>query len=408
MTTIFKEKQYYKFSLYGFLKNLRFFEAFFMLFLSHKGLTYTQIGVLYAVREIFINVFEIPSGIIADTYGRKKALITSFVAYIISFYLFFLATDFWWFLIAFIFYGIGDAFRSGTHKAMIMSYLKLNNWENQKINYYGHTRSWSQKGSAISSLIAGVIVFYGGTYQNIFLFSIVPYLLNLFLILSYPKELDLVKHKKDKQRMNLTFKSFFTIIKQPKVLKIISSSAIHSAYLKAIKDYIQLLMLNAILIFPLLMDGDLTKRNGLFIGILYFIIYLLNAKASKLASKIKGQNAKIAKITLLIGLFFGLISGLFFEYHYWIFSLIAFIGIYIVENLRKPVLTGYVSDNVPNDVFTSVLSAQSLLKTILTAIFAIVFGVLADKFDIGLALLILSISLIVFMSILFFNKKSKA
>ena len=389
MTTIFKEKQYYKFSLYGFLKNLRFFEAFFMLFLSHKGLTYTQIGVLYAVREIFINVFEIPSGIIADTYGRKKALITSFVAYIISFYLFFLATDFWWFLIAFIFYGIGDAFRSGTHKAMIMSYLKLNNWENQKINYYGHTRSWSQKGSAISSLIAGVIVFYGGTYQNIFLFSIVPYLLNLFLILSYPKELDLVKHKKDKQRMNLTFKSFFTIIKQPKVLKIISSSAIHSAYLKAIKDYIQLLMLNAILIFPLLMDGDLTKRNGLFIGILYFIIYLLNAKASKLASKIKGQNAKIAKITLLIGLFFGLISGLFFEYHYWIFSLIAFIGIYIVENLRKPVLTGYVSDNVPNDVFTSVLSAQSLLKTILTAIFAIVFGVLADKFDIGLALLIL-------------------
>jgi len=88
MSSITKNKQYYKFSLYGFLKNLRFFDAFFILFLIEKGLPFTQIGILYAVREIVINVFEIPSGILADSYGRKNSLIGSFVIEdIISFYI---------------------------------------------------------------------------------------------------------------------------------------------------------------------------------------------------------------------------------------------------------------------------------------------------------------------------------
>ena len=190
MNSITKNIQYYKFCFYGFLKNLRFFEAFFILFLIERGLTFTQIGILYAIREISINILEIPSGIIADVFGRKKALLGSFVAYMISFAIYFLASGFWLFTSAFILYGVGDAFRTGTHKAMIMDFLKLNGWEDQKIAYYGHTRSWSQKGSAISSLIAGLIVFYTGSYQIIFLFSIFPYLLNFLLVLSYPGDLN--------------------------------------------------------------------------------------------------------------------------------------------------------------------------------------------------------------------------
>ncbi|HHL31141.1 MAG TPA: MFS transporter, partial [Oceanospirillales bacterium] len=91
-----KNRQYVKFCLYGFLKNLRFFDAFFILFLLQRGLDYTHIGILYALREIFTNVFEIPSGIIADSYGRKSALLASFVAYIVSFMLFYQAQNFIW------------------------------------------------------------------------------------------------------------------------------------------------------------------------------------------------------------------------------------------------------------------------------------------------------------------------
>ena len=268
-----KDLQYAKFCAYGFLKNLRFFEAFFILFLVEKGLSYTQIGVLYAVREIVINVVEIPSGIVADRFGRKNALLFSFLLYIISFLFFYYSTAFWLFLFAFIFYGIADAFRSGTHKGMIMAYLKIHSWENEKINYYGHTRAWSQKGSALSSLIAGVIVFWGGDFQSIFLYSIFPYFINFMLILSYPKEInhaDIKINKDNRPKIGAIIRSIFTFVKQPKVLQIINETALHSAFLKAIKDYIQPLMINIVLLIPFLLKIDVNKKNGLIIGIIYF------------------------------------------------------------------------------------------------------------------------------------------
>ncbi len=57
MNTFIKDRQYYKFCFYGFLKNLRFFEAFLLLFFLESGLTFLQIGWLYAVREISRNLF---------------------------------------------------------------------------------------------------------------------------------------------------------------------------------------------------------------------------------------------------------------------------------------------------------------------------------------------------------------
>ncbi|MEN8137562.1 MAG: MFS transporter [Bacteroidota bacterium] len=411
MSTLIKNKQYYKFCFYGFLKNLRFFDAFFILYLLDKGLPYTEIGILYAVREIIINLLEIPSGIIADSYGRKSALMASFIAYIFSFIVFYLSSDFWLFLIAFVLYGVGDAFRSGTHKGMIMDYLKINSWSDQKINYYGHTRACSQKGSAISSLIAGGLVFFTGSYQYIFLFSIIPYLINLILVGSYPEELNVsISSKKNKKsgKIRLTLSTFIKIIKEPNVLKIINTSALHSAYLKAVKDYIQPLMINIALIIPFMMDIDQNKKNGIIVGVIYFIIYLLTSRASQFAGLVadKGKN-NISYITLIAGFMFGVLSGIFFINDLWVISLIAFIGIYIIENLRKPILTGFVSDNVPNEILTSVISVQSQLKTIMTATLAFSLGVLADIFGIGISFIVLSGILIVStVSISFFNNRA--
>ena len=389
MEEITKNTQFYKFSAYGFLKNLRFFDAFLILILIDNGLSFTQIGVLYAVREIVINVFEIPSGIVADSLGRKQALVSSFVIFIISFVTFYFANTFWLFLLAFSFYGIADAFRSGTHKGMIMDYLKINSWSHQKIAYYGHTRAWSQKGSAISSLIAGILVYYSGNYQNIFFYSIFPYLFNLLLILSYPKALNHQLKKKD--RFKVTIKSLWHTVKQAQVLKLINTSALFSAYLKAVKDYIQPLMVNLALLIPLLTDIDIEKKNGLFVGVFYFILYLINSRASQLSPKLAQISWRdIPFTTLLIGFVFGVSCGVFYVFNLWVLAILFFMAIYVIENLRKPILTGYVSDHVPNEILTSVLSVQSLLKTAMTAIIALMFGLIADAYGIGVAFMTVS------------------
>ena len=66
-----KDRMFYKFSLYGFLKNLRFFEPFILLFFRDASLSYLQIGLLFSIRDLATNILEIPTGVYADAFGRR-------------------------------------------------------------------------------------------------------------------------------------------------------------------------------------------------------------------------------------------------------------------------------------------------------------------------------------------------
>ena len=179
-----------RFSLYGFLKNLRFFEPFFLLFLRHKNLTFTEVGVLFAFREICINIMGIPSGGLADIYGRKRTLILSFVAYIASFIMLTIASTKPLLYFAIFLFSIGESFRTGTHKAMIFDYLRANGLLHDKTRVYGFTRSWSQLGSALSVLVGALLYYHLGSFDSIFLFSVIPYLISIWNLYCYPDWLD--------------------------------------------------------------------------------------------------------------------------------------------------------------------------------------------------------------------------
>jgi MFS family permease len=90
-----RDQMLLRFSAYGFLKNLRFFEPFILLILRTYGLTYFQIGVLYSVRDIAVNLLEIPTGVLADSIGRRKAMVSAFLSYILSFLLLYFFRSYW-------------------------------------------------------------------------------------------------------------------------------------------------------------------------------------------------------------------------------------------------------------------------------------------------------------------------
>ncbi len=405
-----KNRQYRKFCAYGFLKNLKFFEAFLILFLRDKGLSFTAIGSLYAAQEIATNILEIPSGIAADVFGRKRALAGSFIAYIISFCLLFFSESYGLFLAAFLFFGVGEAFRSGTHKGMIKEYLTQEGMQNLMGDYYSRTRAWSQFGLAVSSLIAGAIVFYSGSYDPVFLFSVIPYLVNFFLILSYPSSLDKSGEEEcgdtgpscgTLERIKRLILQFGTVMKSPGNWRLIHNSAMHTAYLKAMKDYIQPMMVTMILLLPFFSGRSEEERTALLVGVLYFGIFLLTSSASIHSSILtKWKVRRLPEKTLIIGLSAGLVSGLLYHFGLSTGAVLFFVLIYVIENMRKPVLTGYVADAVDNSVLTSVLSVQSQWKTVLTALTALLCGMLADIFGIGAALGILSGGLILFTLLL--------
>lgn len=403
MESFEKNRQYVKFCVYGFLKNLRFYDAFLLLFFLDSGLNYSQIGVLYAAREITTNLLEVPSGVLADTYGRKRSLLLAFLVYILAFLTFYYSANFFLLLIAMVLVGTGDAFRSGTHKGMIMDYLRIKGWESQKINYYGHTRSWSQLGSAVSALLAGLTVFYASNYRIIYLISITPYVLNFINIYTYPAELDHpLKRKKQLRKGPIAIaKDLWLVLQQPQVLRIVNSAALHSAYLKSIKDYIQPLIVSLAVVLPFMSSLEVESRNGLVVGIIYFFIFLLTSFASRNAGRVSDREIpNIQNKTLLLGFVVGVMTGILFYYQLWLMSLLFFISIYLVENVRKPILIGFLADRVPNEILTSVISAQSFYQTLTTATLSIVLGLLADGFGVGLALAMVTGTLAVFTLLL--------
>jgi len=58
---------------------------------------------------------------------------------------------------AMFFFAIGEAFRTGTHKAMIFTWLRNRNRTDEKTEVYGYTRSWSKLGSAVSVVLSAGI-----------------------------------------------------------------------------------------------------------------------------------------------------------------------------------------------------------------------------------------------------------
>ncbi len=394
--TIPKDLMYYKFRAYGFLKNLRFFDPFIILFFREMGLSFLEIGALFSVREIATNVLEIPTGVVADAYGRRKSMLAAFGAYLVSFAIFYLFPSFPVYVLAMVLFAIGDALRSGTHKAMILEYLRIKGIEDQRVEYYGHTRAASQFGSAIGALIAAGLVFHSGSYRIVFAASMVPYLLELILMASYPKALDgeLIHveggwGRKLLQRIGITARESVRMLRRGELLRGLVSGATFDAMFKATKDYLQPILQSQAIALPILLSLAAEKRVALIVGGLYFLIYLGTSYASSHAGRVEKRVRSLPRAAnglYLLGMLLLLGAGLAaWRKLDWI-AIMAFLGLYALQNLRRPIIIGYLSDLIPQRTMATGLSVESQLRTLLTAGLAPLVGLLADWVGVGLGL----------------------
>ncbi len=391
-----KDSMFYRFSAYGFLKNLRFFEPFIILIFRANGLSFFQIGLLYSVRDLTNNLMELPTGVLADAFGRRRAMVLAFSSYLVSFSIFYVFDDFYVYALAMVFFGLGEAFRSGTHKALILEYLKRHGMLDLKVSYYGRTRGASQLGSAFNSLIAAALLLYTGDYRTMFLAATVPYVIDLVNLATYPKFLDgeLVALEKGAywEQAKATIKDFAGIFRDIFAMRSILNSASFTALFKITKDYLQPILETFALAIPVLLFVEDVERSGLVIGVVYFFIYLLTSYASRnadVASRRFSNLAKAINATFLIGVGFLFTAGLTTWRNLAIISILVFLGFYVLQNLRKPMNVANISDQISQRVMASGLSIEAQFTTIFVAIFAPILGALADAFGVGLALTIL-------------------
>ncbi len=406
-----KDKQFYQFCAYGFLKNLRFFDPFILLFFLSKGFDYLDIGVFYAIREIGFVLTEIPSGIFADAFGRKKSLIISYVAYLLSFLTFYFAQSFVLIASAMLIFSFGESFRSGTHKALIFAYLEHKQWIKHKTDYYGHTRACSQMGSAFSAAIAAVIVILNANLEIIFLFSTIPYLFGLINLALYPSYLDKTNNDDSlkiliQNALRLTKESWLAFKQKQLVLAALNLS-VYSAYYKAVKDYFQVLILGfstGIVLVPVF-NSD--QQNALFIGIAYTFLFLLSSFASKNSSKFNllfSSDKKALNSSLIFGIMAGALAGALVFLNLNLVAVLLFFGIYIIENLRKPIGISKIIDYSSERINATVLSVVSQLQAGITALLALFIGFVADLYSVYLALILTTVLLLLFAPIYWLRK----
>lgn len=376
------KKQLRKFSLYGLFKNLKFFDPFLWVYLVSNGLDITYIGILVAIRELIIYVFEIPSGVFADKFGKKNELVLCFIFYIVSFILFFIGGYFIVFVLAFIAYGFGEAFRSGTHKAMIMEFLDYHELKEDKSKIYGLTRSYSMIGSTMSSLLSVAFVIWLPDLRLLFLFSIVPYVIDLFLILSYPEYLNLEKD------INVTMKDFFkgiTVVifytlKRKKMRRTLIDSAMYNAIFKSIKDFIQPIIISFMVGIIIFTHLDQDGNSKVILGLIYAGIFIISAITSKNSHKVQGYGSKnkiLYFIWLLSAILF-LVLGYFV--HIWYVVIFMFILIYVLQNIRKPLMVQKIGDCTDKDKRASVLSVESQITSLFIIVLAPTLAFVYDHF----------------------------
>lgn len=424
--------QFFKFCAYGFLKNLTFFEPFLFVYLTGAGLSYLAIGTLIAIRETSTILLEVPTGFLADSWGRRRSMLLSFGSYISSFLVFWAFPRFWPCALAMVLFGLGEAFRTGTHKAMILEHLRLRGLTALKTAYYGSTRAWSQVGSAVSAVAGGALVIIAGDRGIVFLGSVFPYLVGLFLLSTYPAELEGSSEETDGNPVGRDGSSgdagwtgqmergvtgdvaaqdssfgpsagfreiredFLGMLGSEKARKAILNSALFDGAFKSVKDYLQPMLLSIALSLSLF-EGAGRNQGIVLISLVYFVLYVLTSFGAGSAGRLAGWaggDYNAANLTYLAGMGVTLAAGaayLGFGSGGRIFETIGavmFVCLFVLQNARRPVCVSIVSSAVPGRATATGLSLESLVKAAVVAAWSPVAGYTADNAGIGCALIL--------------------
>lgn len=375
-----------RFSLYGLLKNQRYFEPFLILAYLELGLSFFEIGLLIGFRELAVNVMEIPSGAIADVHGRRKAMIASFVAYIVGFVVLGLAKDLGLVFVAMAFLAVGDAFRTGTHKAMIFTWLRLEGRIDERTKIYGYTRSWSKIGSAISALVAAGIVLATDSYTLVFFFAALPYALNIVNFLGYPSSLDGNSDGAAAAPFWAHLKAAFrNTLGHRGLRRLVAESMGYEGVFHAAKDYLQpvLLAVAASSALGASLGGDLSdvQRSAILIGIAYFGLHLLSSVASRQAHRVSDLAGGEERAARWLWAASVAVFGVVFASGWYDVSALliaAFVLMHVLQNLWRPALISRIDAFGEQAQGATVLSIESQGRRVATMVLAPLLGVAMD------------------------------
>ena len=353
--------------------NLFWLSSVITFFYLNKGLNYTQILSLGAITSIAIILTEVPTGRIADKFGRKNSLLLSSLCFIIMIFIYLFANNFLIFALASIFAGIGISFTSGAAEALIYDNLLDNNEEHKMHKQMGFFMSAEVLAGVISPPIASIIAKGLLPWQ----FNILIYLTLISYFIAFVLTLT-VSEKKINEREHETKHNFISELKSissnKSLLKLTFNKAIFGA---AIASYLYLWQ-------PQLQRANFPiEFFGIALAIGSFGIFLVNINIERI-NHIFRTNNLILLSTILPAVAI-MISYIFLTP---VLGFLFYLIIRISSSARNPILSKLINNEILSKNRASILSLISMVTAIFSILLQPLIGFISDiNFNAGLILI---------------------
>ncbi|HIH58853.1 MAG: Major facilitator superfamily MFS_1 [archaeon GW2011_AR17] len=343
-----------------------FIVPFMTIFLQGKSLSLAQIGILLGIVSLTNFFFEIPTGVIADKYGRKFSALLGFTVSYLSFFLMIFTSSYSVLMLLFFFHGVGFTFISGAYDGWIYEYLKSHKKEKYMHNFYSRRLSFSYLGFVVSALLAGYFVSFLDLYWLI-VFDTAFGLLFILFLLQVPDP-PLLKKKK-----SMSFKTFFETIKTGFFL--IKNNRNLSLLVLASIFFSFTFGANELLYQPAYVElGTPLSYLGYIASIGAVLLFVI-------PNLLLQSNKKYPRKTMIIFSFldFILVCSLFFVSNYFLFAFLLILSS-LCSSIVLPTSDSLFQHSSKTEVRATAMSIYNMLLSVVFFIVFISFGALADIF----------------------------
>jgi MFS family permease len=354
MSRIYKNiKREYLFQL---VKSSSLSEAVWMLFLTARGMNLIQIGLLESIFHITGMLMEVPTGFIADRYGRKTSRIIACAMAMASSIVLLGSRGFWGFALGFVLSSLSFNLESGAGDALVYDSLKECGKEQAFMKVKGRSNLCYQLAHILALALGGTLAQI--SYELVYGLTAVIHLSALIIALGFEeprvaqrnKELSLFQHMGESMR---------AIWKYRLILPFMLHLEVFSLFYNTVYFY-----------FQTFMKGSGYQEYQ--IGIILALASALGGLFSVLAYKVEGLLGEKGMILLT-----GLLPGILF-----VALSIARVEPYVLmlisglEGLMFVVLGDYIHKRIPSEHRALLLSFESMLfSTMMIVFFPIIGGV---------------------------------
>lgn len=155
------KKQIHNLLTVSALNSFQIAGASWVALLADRGFSMLDIGIAESCFHMASFIFEIPSGVISDVFGRKRSMILSQCMFVLSAVFMILSSSLGSVCLAMVLNALGYNFSSGTMEALAYDSLLLAGRESEYMKYSSLELSLYRVGRASATLCAGLALVIG-------------------------------------------------------------------------------------------------------------------------------------------------------------------------------------------------------------------------------------------------------